>query len=39
MHRIYGQPDIRTDNPAFFYIRYPAEHKITLPDTGYPATV
>jgi hypothetical protein len=25
-------PDIRPDNPAFFYIRYPARYKIALPD-------
>jgi hypothetical protein len=28
MHRISGRPD----NPAFFYIRYPAGYQITLPD-------
>jgi hypothetical protein len=25
-------PDIWPDNPAFFYIRYPARYKIALPD-------
>jgi hypothetical protein len=25
-------PDIRPDNPAFFYIRYPAGYQIALPD-------
>jgi hypothetical protein len=25
-------PDIRPDNPAFFYIRYPAGYQIELPD-------
>jgi uncharacterized protein YmfQ (DUF2313 family) len=33
MHLISGQPDIRPDNPAFFYIRYPAGYQITLTDT------
>jgi Asp-tRNA(Asn)/Glu-tRNA(Gln) amidotransferase B subunit len=34
-------PDIRPDNPAFFYIQYPAGYQIELPDTGtgYPAYV
>jgi hypothetical protein len=32
MHRIYGRPDIRPDNPAFFDIRYPAGYQIALPD-------
>jgi hypothetical protein len=25
-------PDIRPDNPAFFYIRYPAGYQIVMPD-------
>jgi hypothetical protein len=25
-------PDIRPDNPAFFYIRYPAGYQIGQPD-------
>jgi hypothetical protein len=25
-------PDIRPDNPAFFYIRYPVGYQIALPD-------
>jgi hypothetical protein len=28
MHRIFGRPD----NPAFFYIRYPAGCRFALPD-------
>jgi hypothetical protein len=32
MHRIFGRPDIRPDNPAFYDIRYPAEYRIALPD-------
>jgi hypothetical protein len=28
MHRISGRPD----NPAFFYIRYPAGYQIALPN-------
>jgi hypothetical protein len=32
MHRISGRPNIRPDNPAFFYIRYPAGYQIALPD-------
>jgi hypothetical protein len=31
MHRISGRPDIRPDNPAFFYIWYPAGYQIGLP--------
>jgi hypothetical protein len=26
------EPDIRPDNPAFFYIRYPAGYQIALSD-------
>jgi hypothetical protein len=43
MHQISGWMDIRPDNPAFFYIQYPAGYQIALPDiqygriTGYPA--
>jgi hypothetical protein len=34
MHRISGRPNIRPDDPAFFYIRYryPAGYQIALPD-------
>jgi hypothetical protein len=32
MHRISGRPDNRPDNPAFFYIRYPAGYQIGQPD-------
>jgi hypothetical protein len=32
MHRISGQPDIRPDNPAFFYIQYPTGYHIVLLD-------
>jgi hypothetical protein len=29
---IRDAPDIRPDNPAFFYIWYPAGYQIALPD-------
>jgi hypothetical protein len=32
MHRISGRPDIRPENLAFLYIRYPAGYQIALPD-------
>jgi hypothetical protein len=32
MHQISGWPDIRSDNPVFFDIRYPAGYRIELPD-------
>jgi hypothetical protein len=31
MHRISDRPDIRPDNPAFFYILYLAGYRISLP--------
>ena len=46
MHRISGWPNIRPDNPAFFYIRCPTGYRIWQPDirpdpviekAGYPA--
>jgi hypothetical protein len=30
--KIRDAPDIRPDNPAFFYIRFPAGYQIALPD-------
>jgi hypothetical protein len=30
-------PDILSDNPAFFDIRYPSGYRIALPDIRYPA--
>jgi hypothetical protein len=32
MHQISGRPDIRPDNLAYFYIRYPAGYQIVMPD-------
>jgi hypothetical protein len=32
----WDAPDIRPDNSAFFYNRYPAGYQITLPDIWLP---